>query len=82
MEFNNRQKKKLLKTNAIIEDIFDNGNIKKYNITTMEADVIARVYSNIVMGNSGRTINGRVKEFFENEGYKIKEDGIGWKINV
>ena len=48
----------------------------------MEADVIARVYSNIVMGNSGRTINGRVKEFFENEGYKIKEDGIGWKINV
>lgn len=75
--------KKLKDVRSIIEDIYCNGNFKKYKISTPYIVYeIKSCYNSIVNGNYSLTICDDVKTFYERRGFNIVPDGIGWKISL
>lgn len=80
--FTKAEQNKLLKIKRILEDVFDNGNLKKYNLVPYSAEELVHSYNSIVrdITHSTVTIFIDVKNIFEKRGFYVKEEGIGWKI--
>ena len=75
------QKNKCLKVKADLERIFD-GELKRYNLTPYEAQVIAESYNKIIQDGKTETITENVKSFFSKRKFTVKSSGIGWIISL
>ena len=75
------QKNKCLKVKADLERIFD-GELKRYQLTPYEAQVIAESYNEIITEGKTETITESVKNFFSKRKFTIKSSGIGWIISL
>lgn len=77
-----RKKAKFNKFKKVLEDIFYNGNLKRYKITPYEATEAAEDYNSIVENNQVETISEGVKNLFEKYGFTAVQHGIGWRITA
>lgn len=82
--FNKIEQNKLLKIKNILEDVYDNGKLREYNLVPYSAEELAYCYNSIVrdVTHSTVSISNDVKNIFEKHGFKIKEKGIGWEISL
>ena len=82
--FTKAEQKKLLKIKSILEDCYNNGRLRKYNLAAYSAEELAHCYNSIIRDarHSTSTIINDVKNIFEKYGFKIKETGIGWDISL
>lgn len=74
--------KKITKAKIALEDIFYNGNLKRYNLSITDAHIAWSVLVGIMNEGKAETISDSVKKFFEKYEFDIKEQGIGWEISA
>lgn len=88
LKLNKTETKRLLKVKETLEDMFDNGKLKKYGIVSpFCAREITNCYNGIVKDVTHSTVTGfsDVKNFFEKRGFIIEDmpDGSnGWNIYI
>lgn len=71
------------KVKAALEDMHENGNLKRYHVPSAGVlHCIAGTYNAIVRRNYAETITTEVKDFFQRRGFKVEEKGIGWIISL
>ena len=78
-----QQKKNCINARTALEDIYSNGNLKRYKVTPYEANQIAELYNSLVTtGKVVTTIAEGVMNFFKSYGFNTKVNGIGWEISL
>lgn len=82
--FTKTEQNKLLKIRRILEEVYDNGKLRKYNLVPYSAEELVHCYNSIIRDITHSTVSicGDVKNIFEKHGFKIEEEGIGWKISL
>lgn len=74
--------RKVTKAKVALEDIFYNGNLKRYKMTPSEAHEAWDAMVGILNDGETRTISERVKDFYVKYGFSVHEEGIGWVIKL
>lgn len=86
MILNKSETKRILKVKSDLEDMFDNGHLRKYGVVPYTAKEIAMCYDCLVydVTHAVATISMETKIFFEKRGFLIEkmETGIGWNIYI
>lgn len=86
MILNKTETKRMLKVKSILEDMFDNGKLGKYDATPYTAKEILMCYNGLIsdVKHSTETIYSNVKTFFEKRGFLVIEKDIdnGWDIYI
>lgn len=74
--------RKITKAKIALEDIFHNGNLRKYGMTPTEAHMAWDVLVGILTNGISTTISETVRNFYDKYEFIIKEQDIGWEISV
>ncbi len=87
IKLNKTETTRMLKVKAILEDAFDNGNLRKYGFVPYTLREIASCYNGMIKDVTHSTVTGfsDIKEFFEKRGFLVEPmpDGSnGWDIYI
>ena len=81
MGFNGINGQAVQKASSIINEIIDNGKLKKYKVTLSEFYEFYEGVQILYKNGMVETISEAVKNLYKKCGFKAEPDGIGWKIN-
>ena len=71
------------KVKAALEDMYENGNLKRYHVPSVAIfRCIEDAYNTLAYRDYAETITTEVKDFFQRRGFKVEEKGIGWRISL
>lgn len=73
--FTKTEQNKLLKIRRILEEVYDNGKLKKYNLVPYSAEELVHCYNSIIRDITHSTVSicGDVKNIFENMDLRLKK---------
>lgn len=81
MGFNGINGQAVQKASSIINEIIDNGKLKKYKVTLSEFYEFYEGVQILYKNGMVETISEAVKNLYKKCGFKAEPDGIGYKIN-
>lgn len=73
--FTKTEQNKLLKIRRILEEVYDNGKLRKYNLVPYSAEELVHCYNSIIRDITHSTVSicGDVKNIFENMDLRLKK---------
>ena len=79
---NKLQTRRMLKVKGDIESMLWHGELKRFGFTQCMVEILLDIYTSLANEKSAECITKKVKDYFEQRKFTVKEKGIGWEISL